>query len=58
MRVNPSNSAAVDLVVSDELDHFKVGNRARLAHHFVLGKKLGARSAVTDQQLAVNEIVT
>ena len=58
MRVNPSNSAAVDLVVPDELDYFRVCDQGRLAHHLVLGKKLCARSAVTDQQLPVNKIVT
>jgi hypothetical protein len=57
MRVKPSNSAAADLVVPDELDHFSVCHRGRLAHRFVQGKKLCSSSAVTDQQLAVNEIV-
>jgi len=58
MRVNPSNSAAVDLVVPDELDYLRVCDQSRLAHHLVLGKKLCAGSAVTDQQLPVNKIVT
>jgi hypothetical protein len=49
MGVNPSNSAAVDLVVPGELDDFWVCNQG-LAHQLVLGKKLCARSAVNDQQ--------
>src|ERR687888_1634961 len=58
MRVNPSDSAAVDLGAPDELDHFRVCDRGRLAHRLVRGKKLCAPSAVTDQQLAVNENVS
>jgi len=58
MRVNPPDSAAVDLVMPDELDHFRVCDQGRLAHHSELGKKLCARTAVTDHQLPVNEIVT
>jgi len=58
VRVNPPNSTAGDLVMPDELDYFKVCDQGRLAHHFVIGKKLWTRSAVTDQQLAINEIVT
>jgi len=58
MRVNPPNSAAVDLVMPDELNDFRVCDQGRLAHHFVLGKKLCVRTAVTDQQLPINEIVT
>src|SRR5688572_12095648 len=58
MRVNPPDSAAVDLVVPDEIDYFRVCDQSRLAHHLVLGKKLCARSAVAGQQLPVNKIVT
>src|SRR5262245_13437842 len=57
MRVNPSNSPAVELAVPNEFDHFRVCDRGRLAHHCVRGKKLSAPSAATDQQLAVNKIV-
>jgi hypothetical protein len=58
MSVNPSNSAAVDLVVPDELDYFKVRDQGSLAHHLVLGKKFCARSTVTYQEFPVNKIVT
>ena len=47
----------MDLAAPDELDHFRVCDRGRLAHRLVGGKKLCTPSAVTDQQLAVNEIV-
>jgi hypothetical protein len=57
MRVNPSNSPAIDLSAPDEFCHFRVCDKRRVAHCFVLGKKLCAWSAVTDQQFAVNEIM-
>src|SRR5262245_7812332 len=58
MGVNPPNSAAVYLVMLDELDHFRVCDQGRLAHHLVLGKKFCACTTVTNQQFPVNEIVT
>ena len=58
MSVDPANAAAVEPAVPDELHHFDVGERFRLAHRLVRLKKLCASSAVADQQLAVNEIVT
>jgi hypothetical protein len=45
-------------VVLDELDHFRVCDQGRLAHHLILGEKFCARTTVTDQQLAINEIMT
>ena len=57
MRVNPSNSAAVDLAMPHELYHFGVWDRGRLPHLFVRAQKLCAPPAVADQQLAINEIV-
>ena len=57
MRVNPSNSAAVDPAVPHELDYLTVWDRGRLPHPFVGAEKLCAPSAVADQQLAINEIV-
>jgi hypothetical protein len=58
MRVNPSNSSGVDLVVPDELDYFRVCDQGSLAHHLVLGKKSCAHSTVAYQQFAVDKIVT
>jgi hypothetical protein len=58
MRVNPSNSLTVDLAVADELGHFMVCDHDRLGYRFVIGKTFCAPTPVTDQQLAVNEIVT
>lgn len=57
MGVDPSNAAAVYLAVPHELDDFRVWDRGGLPHPFVRAQKLCAPSAVTDQQLAINEIV-
>ena len=57
MRVNPPYSAAGYLALPDELDYFRMCDQRRLTHHSVLGENFWTRSAVTDEQLPVNEIV-
>jgi hypothetical protein len=57
MGINPSDSATIDFAVPDELNYFRSRDQVRLTQDLVRRKKLGASSAVTDQQFAVNKIM-
>ena len=57
MDVNPSDASTVDLPSSYELGHFRMNDRSGLSQLSIGGENSRAASAVSDQELAIYEIV-